>query len=329
MPAYTQESIYTAGYPSFQWPTKDTTTLIYVYNNPGAAFFAGLFHSVSVINNAGFDLLGPDSLASYRNNVHTIFLFVTAGQFILGGIGFPIIYDMLLKMRLSLVKIKLWKMPFYKLSIRRDKEHRLSLFTKLSTWSYFLVAGFGIIMIFVFECTPVGGGENIIWTTQTEMFGTGSETLTYYNKSVSLIFQSLSTRSAGYATFSNDLMNPISKWLNTVLMFIGGSASSTAGGIRTTTLAIVFLAIYSRLKGSHNINIFKRKINNEDVVNSFVVLVVALILIFIGGIVLTSSLKDYKDTAINSNDLFTNVIFLCTSAFGTTGLSVASLSNIG
>lgn len=112
-------------------------------------------------------------------------------------------------------------------------------------------------------------------------------------------------------------------------MFIGGSASSTAGGIRTTTLAIVFLAIYSRLKGAHNINIFKRKINNDDVVNSFVVLVVALILIFIGGIVLTSSLKDYKDTAINSNDLFTNVIFLCTSAFGTTGLSVASLANIG
>lgn len=180
---------------------------------------------------------------------------------------------------------------------------------------------------FLFECTILGGGDNELWTDTSAMFGTGNDTLTYYNKSVNIIFQSVSTRSAGYFTFNNDIMNPITKWLNIALMFIGGSASSTAGGIRTSTLAIIFLTIKSRLKGSYSVNVFKRSIKNEDVINSFIVLTVAIVIIAIGGIVLMSSFKQDINNSIIDN-AFTNSIFMCTSAFGTTGLTTTNVDNL-
>lgn len=306
--------------------TVDSDKYLYVYQNAGASFFAALFHSVSVINNAGFDILGGDSIASYRNGINSIFLLITAIQFIIGGIGFPIIYDFLSKYNFAFKVNRYKKIPFIWFSCSKNIQHRVSLFTKLSTYTFLIVGILGIMFSFLFECTILGGGDNPLWNDKSAMFGTGSETLTYYNKSVNIIFQSLSTRSAGYSTFNNDIMNPITKWLNIALMFIGGSASSTAGGIRTSTLAIIFLTIKSRLKGSYSVNVFKRSLKNEDIVNSFIVLTVAIVIIAIGGVVLMTSLKNTSESIIDN--AFTNSIFMCTSAFGTTGLTITNVDNL-
>lgn len=307
--------------------TIDSDRYLYVYQSAGDSFFAGLFHSVSVINNAGFDILGGDSLAPYRNGINSIFLLVTAIQFIIGGIGFPIIYDFLSKYNFEFKVNHYKKVPFIWFSCSKNIQHHVSLFTKLSTYTFLIIGILGIMFSFLFECTILGGGDNELWTDTSAMFGTGNDTLTYYNKSVNIIFQSVSTRSAGYFTFNNDIMNPITKWLNIALMFIGGSASSTAGGIRTSTLAIIFLTIKSRLKGSYSVNVFKRSIKNEDVINSFIVLTVAIVIIAIGGIVLMSSFKQDINNSIIDN-AFTNSIFMCTSAFGTTGLTTTNVDNL-
>ncbi|MGL4951014.1 MAG: potassium transporter TrkG, partial [Mycoplasma sp.] len=281
--------------------TIDSGQLINVYQNAGESFFAALFHSVSVINNAGFDILGVDSLASYRNGVHTIFLIMTMVQFVIGGIGFPIIYDFLSKWKFKFNRVKRFKFPLYYLQISKDRGHRVSLFTKLSTWTYFVVAIIGILFIFLYECTQFGGGDNILWNDQIGMFGTENDVVIGFNKTINLIFQSMSTRSAGYATFNNDLMNTNSKILCIFLMFIGGSSSSTAGGIRTSTLAIVILSIKSRLRGSYNLNAFKRKISSTDILNSYVILIVSAILILVGGLTLVSGIYRGDDSKVDSN----------------------------
>lgn len=303
--------------------TVDSQTYMYVYNNAGDAFFAGFFHSVTVVNNSGFDILGPNSLGAYRNGVHTIFLMATASQFMLGGIGFPIVYDFLQKLTFKWTKCTHWYFSWFKLEISINKQHRISLFTRLSIVTYFIVALIGVVFVFLFECTVLGGGVGQIWSDTSGMFGNGDSALTYYNKSISLIFQSLSTRSAGYATFSNTLLNPSTKWLYIVLMFIGGSPSSTAGGIRTTTLALIVLTIWSRLRGYATVNVFKRQIRQVDYVNSFIVFIVSIALLLIGFLVITAS--NWRVVSLdNQADFFTNTIFVCTSAFGTTGLSMAA-----
>lgn len=306
-------------------------TFSIVYNNPANAFFCGFFHSISVVNNAGFDILGPSSLSGFRNGVHTIFLFATAIQFIIGGIGFPIIFDIFSTWRLKKVKkckvIENRNICYWKIIIIKDREHKLSLFTKLTLVSYFGVLILGIIFSFIFEATTVGGGIGVVWNNEV-MFGDNSDPLTWYNKSINVIFQSISTRSAGYSTFNNALLNPITKWLNIVLMFIGGSASSTAGGIRVTTLAIIFITISARIKGSVRASAFKRNIENQDIVNSYIVFTVSLILISIGGIIILSDTRNSFEYDKYTNHYFTDSIFLCTSAFGTTGLSTFDISTL-
>ena len=298
-----------------------------VYQNPSEAFFAGFFHSVSVVNNAGLDIMGDYSLSAFRNGIHTLFLFVTMFQFILGGIGFPIIFDIFSKWKLvkrsKIIKIndKNIKKWYWRISIL--KSHKLSLFSKLTLWSYFIIAILGILFIFMFEALPTSS-NNIIWENGI-MFGPNNETLTWYNKSVNLIFQSITTRSAGYATFNNFLLNTSTKWLNISLMFIGGSASSTAGGIRVTTLAIIVIAIYHKLRGSKRVSVFKRNLDNDVIMNSFIVFTFSIFMISIGGVIIINDITGVYDFHSRLNNYFTDAIFISSSAFGTTGLSTVDI----
>lgn len=107
-----------------------------------------------------------------------------------------------------------------------------------------------------------------------------------------------------------------------ILMFIGASPSSVGGGIRTTTFAIVILTIYTFARGRHSIKIFHREIDPEDMLKSFIVMTVALMLTGSAVIVLSYT-EPFSLTAI---------IFEVCSAFGTTGLSMgitADLSTVG
>jgi Trk-type K+ transport system membrane component len=97
-----------------------------------------------------------------------------------------------------------------------------------------------------------------------------------------------------------------------VLMFIGASPSSVGGGIRTTTFAIILLAIYSFARGKNSIKIFGREIDHEDMIKSFIVISVAVMLTA-SAVIFLSYIEPFPLTAI---------IFEVCSAFGTTGLSM-------
>lgn len=297
------------------------------YHNWGSSFFTGFFHSVSSINNAGFDIVSDYSLAPYRNGIHSIFLLVTTLQFIIGGFGFPIIYDLMQKFHFANKRTFISKRGNFKFiwigKLTINRSYRISLLTKISSTSYICLLIFGIIFAFLFECTSLGGGSNYLWTDTTTAFGTNGSERTY-NKVVQIIFQATSSRSAGFSTIGMEQVNPSTKMLMSFLMFVGGAPSSTAGGIRTTTFAICILAIWARLKGNSNINAFKRTLNPAIVIKASIVSFVALILVAIGSVIITTSLTNLENPSL----VFTNAIFLNCSAFGTSGLSTIDIGKL-
>lgn len=310
VPAYNQ-SVTQSGF------NIDTNTYIDLYNNSSKAFFAGFFHSVSSINNAGFDIIGMFSLAPYKNGVHTVFLFFTAIQFIIGGIGFPVLYDIFKRYRFIWINKKFFKAhdkwkKIILFKIKKNNEHRVSLFTKIVIWSTIFMIIFSLIIWFLFETTSLGSGNNLLWK-EKEAFDQG--TIGYYNKSVQIIFQALSTRSAGFSTINCSNLNQATKWFSSFLMFVGAAPSSTAGGIRLTTFAICIFSVYSRLIGRDKVSAFHRSINNDDIRQAFVVLFVAIFAISLGGVIIATTINQ------NGEYVFTSAIFESASAFGTAGLT--------
>ena len=105
------------------------------------------------------------------------------------------------------------------------------------------------------------------------------------------------------------------------MMFIGSAPSSTAGGIRTTTLAIILLAVWSKLRGRNDIKIFNRKIPKETVISAFLVLIISLLIVGITTVAALTSMETMWGNAPIEQFSFADVFFEVSSAFGTTGLS--------
>jgi trk system potassium uptake protein TrkH len=138
----------------------------------------------------------------------------------------------------------------------------------------------------------------------------------------------MSTRSAGFQTIDQTLLSPGSKFTFIILMFIGGSPSSTAGGIRTTTLMVVIASIFAKIKGKKDIVMFNRRIPEQKVRDSLLVMIVAILIVALASIVIFYTLSTLSD---EQHDKFTiiNSFYEVASAFGTVGLSTGITQNIG
>lgn len=239
------------------------------------AFLQGFFASVSATTNAGFDITGT-SLVPFANDyfVQTINIILL----ILGAIGFPVLIE---------VKDFITK----KSTIR----HRFSLFTKLTTTTFFILIVLGTVFIFLFE-------KNHFFADKT-----WHESLFYS------LFQSTSTRNGGLATMDVSQFTDPTLLFISGLMFIGASPSSVGGGIRTTTFAIMILSIYFYAKGKDSIKVFGREVDPEDVRRSFIVITTA-VMICSTSIILMSIVEPTFELI--------EIIFEVSSAFGTTGLSM-------
>ncbi|MEC2507735.1 potassium transporter TrkG, partial [Bacillus cereus] len=191
------------------------------------AYFHGFFAAVSATTNGGFDLTGQ-SLIPYKKDyivqmIHMLLI-------ILGAIGFPV-----------LMEVKQF------LSKRRQQLFRFSLFTKLTTTTFFALVVVGTIMIFLLERNHFLVGKS--W----------HETVFY------TLFQSVTTRSGGLATMDiRELSQPTLLFMS-ILMFIGASPSSVGGGIRTTTFAVSILSLYTFARGGRTVRVFNRQLHEEDV----------------------------------------------------------------
>ena len=269
-------------------------------NNPvgniGLSIRFAIFHSISAINNAGFDIIGSTSLAPYYStySIQIIFLIL----FIIGGIGYPVIYD-----TYSWLAHKIKRLP--------GNPPAFSLFSKISCISYLTISITGLIFAFAFETTSIrslDGDEAPLW--QSDIGDTGS-------KFMAIFFNTFSTRNAGFATINLKQLSEPTIILYVVMMFIGSAPSSTAGGIRTTTIALIILSIWSKIRGTPSVRVFNRKIPKETTNTAQIVFSISIFIIFITSFITMSSI--HNDSLQNFG--YIDILFEVSSAFGTTGLS--------
>lgn len=249
--------------------------LMNYFSNPAEAFLHGLFMSVSATTNGGFDITGQ-SLQPYAGDYFIQFINILL--IILGAIGFPV-----------LIEVK--RFLFHKSG---ESRFRFSLFTKLTTVTFFGLVVFGTIMLIVLEFNHFFAGKS------------------WHEGFFYALFQSVSTRSGGLATMDVSQFTEPTLLLMSALMFIGASPSSVGGGIRTTTFAINILFLFHYAKGKRTINVFNRQVHDEDVAKANIVMLMA-VLICTSSVFLLS---------ISESFTLIQIIFEVCSAFGTTGLSM-------
>ncbi len=249
--------------------------LVNYYPNWQEAFLHGFFMSVSATTNAGFDITGQ-SLLPYANDYFV--QLVNIILLILGAIGFPVLIE---------VRHFLFR--------REDSLFRFSLFSKVTSTTFFLLVIGGTLLIILFEYNHFFAGKS--W----------HESLFY------ALFQSVSTRNGGLATMDVSEFSTPTLLLLCILMFIGASPSSVGGGIRTTTFAIMMLSIFTYAKGRDTIKVFKKEILQEDILKSYIVITTAVMICSASVIILA---------VLEPSIGLMEIVFEVSSAFGTTGLSM-------
>lgn len=196
-----------------------------------------VFNSVSAFCNAGMDILGPDSLIPYRGNIAVNL--ITSSLIILGGIGFPIWF-------LAVDKVK--EYINQKGNVRKTVK-QLPIYAKTVLVTTAVLIFGGALVIFIMEFT----NERTIGN------------LPLGEKILASFFQSVTTRTAGFCTVPQEGLRRCTVIVCSVLMFIGGSPSGTAGGIKTTTAAVLVMSLISALSERNNTEIFKRTVNADTV----------------------------------------------------------------
>jgi len=239
------------------------------------AVYTALFHAVAAFNNAGFSLFS-DNLEAYRFD-WTVNLIV-AVTIILGGIGHIVLYELH--------------------RFARREVFRISSHTKLVmvvTLVLILIGGLGLWMLEDTNPATLGG---LSWTKQMTVS----------------FFHSISARTAGFHTIDLSRLRGASLYLLILLMVIGGSPASTAGGIKTTTAGIIFATLWDTAKGRQEVTIFHRRLPLETVANAFLLAFLAFALVT-GATLLLLAVEQL------SFEHFLPVLFEVSSAFGTVGLS--------
>lgn len=242
-----------------------------------------VFNAISAFCNAGMDVLGPDSLAPYVAN--PIVNITTMLLIILGGIGFPVwwsVLDMFCRRR-------------RKRRTLFTGAHHLPLHTKMVLFmTLSLIAG-GALLIFLLEYNNPETLGNLPW----------------WQKIQAALFQSVTTRTAGFLTISQAGLRKATAMICCLLMFIGGSPSGTAGGVKTTTVAILVLTVISIIKGRNDTEMFGRKINGNLVRRALSIFMVSFGVMLLAVIAL----------AIVQPGDFMDCLFEVISAIATVGLT--------
>lgn len=248
-------------------------------------FYFGVFHSISAFCNAGFDILGSQSLCQYVGNIWINM--VISGLIIAGGLGFVVWID------LSTV----WKK--YKTTYKRFKLKKfissLTLHTKIV-----------LIMTSILILTGMAG-TFILEYSNPDTLGQ----LPMEEKILASYFQSVTLRTAGFASIDMASLNNATKFLMAAIMFIGGSPAGTAGGIKTVTFAIIVLYIRALRKGENQVHCLNKTISEPIVKRSLTIVLISFSIALTGLFLL--SVFENKD--------FIDLLFEVFSAFATVGLS--------
>lgn len=184
------------------------------------AVYHGAFHGVSAFNNAGF-VLWPDNLARFVTDAWVCLPIAFAA--ILGGLGFPVVFELL----------RSWRHP-----------RRWSLVTRLTLWVTLVLLVLGTFVLTVTE-----------WANPRTLGALDDP-----GKILAGFFAAVMPRSAGFSAIDVAQMNPSSWLVIDALMFVGGGSASTAGGIKVTTLGMLVFIIWAELRGEPRVNIGNRRL---------------------------------------------------------------------
>lgn len=240
----------------------------------GEALYYGIFHSVSAFCNAGFALFN-DSLEGFQLSptVH----FTISALIFLGGLGFIVIKEL------------------EYLVIKRGKLINLSVHSKVVLTTNIVLVILVTLYIFFSEFLHALNDYSL------------------WEKIQISIFQSITTRTAGFNTISFNNLHSHTIYLISLIMFIGASPGSTGGGIKTTTFAILFQSVKATLRGKDRVEFFDRTVSNIIVVRAIAIIVISLIMVSF-FILLMMRLEPEHD--------FLALFFEVISAFATVGLSL-------
>jgi trk system potassium uptake protein TrkH len=279
------------------------------FEHLGDRVFHSAFHAISAFCNAGF-ALRADSMTSYGTSWGVYVSIMPLIVF--GGLGFPVLHD------LWNWCLAVWKTPVprmrrglaarLKLRVQMTR-HRLCLHTKLVLVSSAALIALPAVLLFAFE--------SIEWRDPAQISQASHLTpmvdLPIPQRAAAALFQSVTARTAGFNTVSleNDAMSPASQFLLMLLMFIGGSPASTAGGVKTVAVAVLALGLVHTLRRRVNVEAFGRTLPNEMMERAAVVVAVMGTVISIVVLAL----------CVTESAALPDILFEAVSACGTVGLS--------
>ena len=258
----------------------------------GAAIWHAVFHAVSAFCNAGFSTFGFASMVPYRESVLPMFTIMML--IVVGGVGFLTMEELWLQRRTRRHRKR-----------RRSDElvPRLSLHSKLVLVLTVVLLLTGWIFFTLYEW-------NITFATMPP-----------WARVMNGLFMSVTARTAGFNTIDYAHAADGSNFLTILLMFIGGSPGSTAGGLKTTTVAVIGLLAWSRYRGHTVTSIFGRTIPEETIQRAVGLFVVAFGIVTLAIFVLTTTEIGAVSHQMAQSE-FLRLMFEAVSAFNTVGLSM-------
>ena len=235
----------------------------------------GIFHAVSAFCNAGFDIFGkiaPNASVIVFNNNPVVCITIMA-LIVIGGLGF-FVWEELVRVR---------------------------NFRKFSVYTRMVLIGTVFLIL--------SGAFFICWMEWDNPATLGS--MEPGQKVLNSFFQSVTARTAGYASVDQAALTDGAKATTVLLMFIGGASGSTAGGAKVVTVMVLFLFFYTKARGRHTVCIFRRTIPDDKVIDALTITGLMLVMGVFGAIFISEA----------CSVSFTDALFETVSALGTVGLT--------
>ena len=242
----------------------------------------GVFHAISAFCNAGFDIFGSITHGNslIELNSDPVLLLTLGALVVVGGLGFLVWQEV--------ITVRRWK--------------NLSVYTKLVLTMTAALLLLGWLLVCILE-----------WNNPETL---GSMSLG--DKLLNGLFQSVTVRTAGFAAIDQGAMTDASKALAMVLMLIGGSSGSTAGGVKTVTMVVLVLFLATRARGKNTVCAFKRTIPNSQVLDAMTICSIVMGLAVFGAIFISAT----------SRISFVDAAFESVSALATVGLTAGATASL-
>ena len=232
---------------------------------PWTAVKWGVFHAISAFCNAGFDIFGciTPGASLIEFNSDPIVILTLGALVVVGGLGFLVWEELV--------------------TIRKFKN--FSVYTRLVLIMTASLLLLGMILYCLLEWNNPG--------TLGSM-GVG-------DKLLNGLFQSITVRTAGFASIDQALLTDASKGVSMLLMLIGGSSGSTAGGVKTVTMVVLMLFLWTRARGRETVNVFKRTIPAKQVLDAMTIVAIVAGLAMFGAVFISAtSPVSFVDAAFES-----------------------------